>query len=376
MQPVVSNLSVVETFDQISLFSAQIQYLTNLEYIYCEKTQRHSFFAMAKVLNHFECQFPPISKNCFVTNNLRKFVATVISTRGIPFIHLYALVSTLPNIYKIRQLSVPDEPVTALEISLVLSESDYTQLAPKLFQFGQDTLIDVALQLDEPYRRHKRLIVFDMDSTLIRQEVIDELAREAGVYDKIAPITESAMRGEIDFNESLRQRVGLLKDQPVEIIETVRGRIVFTDGAVELCRILKHLGYKMAVLSGGFMPLANYVKNTLKLDYAFANNLEFSSDRTKLTGKVYGPIVNGERKAELLTVIGQAEGIIKQQIFAVGDGANDLLMLAEAGVGIAFNAKPKVQQQSKVRLNQPNLLNILYLLGLDWSEIATFNKEN
>ncbi|KAJ3261564.1 hypothetical protein HK103_005402 [Boothiomyces macroporosus] len=359
MQPLISNLSVVETFDQISLFSAQIQYLTNLEYGYCEKTLRHSFFAMAKVLNHFEYQFPPVSKNCFVTTNLRRFVATVISTRGIPFIHLYALVSTLPNIYKIRQLSVPDEPVTALEISLALSEVEYTQLTPKLFQFGQETLIDVALQLDEPYRRHKRLIVFDMDSTLIRQEVIDELAREAGVYDKIAPITESAMRGEIDFNESLRQRVGLLKDQPSQIIDTVKGRISFTDGAVELCRILKHLGYKMAVLS----------------DYAFANNLEHTQDKSKLTGKVNGPIVNGERKAELLTVIAQAEGIMKQQIFAVGDGANDLLMLAEAGVGIAFNAKPKVQQQAKVRLNQPNLLNILYLLGLDWSEIATFNKE-
>ncbi|KAJ3274513.1 hypothetical protein HDV01_002641 [Terramyces sp. JEL0728] len=313
-QPLVSNLSVVETFDQISLYSAQIQYLTNLEYGYCEKTQQHSFYAKAKVLTLFEYQFPPISKNSFATNNLRNFVATVISTRGISFIHLYALVSTLPNIYKIRQLSVPDEPVTALEISLALSEADYSQLAPKLFEFGQETLIDVALQLDEPYRRQKRLVVFDMDSTLIRQEVIDELAREAGVYDKIAPITESAMRGEIDFNESLRQRVGLLKGQPTQIIETVKGRIVFTDGAIDLCRILKHLGYKMAVLSGGFMPLALHVKNTLKLDYAFANNLEFSPDKSSLTGRVYGQIVNGERKADLLTTIAQAEGIIKQQV--------------------------------------------------------------
>ncbi|KAI8898343.1 HAD-like domain-containing protein [Globomyces pollinis-pini] len=233
----------------------------------------------------------------------------------------------------------------------------------------KESHVDVALQLDTIFRRQKRLVVFDMDSTLIYQECIDELAREAGVYNEIAPITESAMRGEIDFNQSLRKRVGLLKGQSVDLIETVKNRITFTKGAKELCKVLKRLGYKLAVLSGGFIPMANLVKNTLDLDYAFANVLEISKDGKTLTGNVVGEIVNGERKAELLSVIAQAEKIESNQIFAIGDGANDLLMMRAAGCGIAFNAKPKVQQQASIRLNQPSLINVLYFLGYSSTEI-------
>ena len=172
--------------------------------------------------------------------------------------------------------------------------------------------------------------------------------------------------------------MGLLTGADAAIVEKVKSRITFTPGALELCRVLKKLGFRLAVLSGGFMPLATFVKNTLGLDYAIANNLEVSSDGSVLTGKVFGEIVNGERKAELLSVISQLENIPKsqvkieilQQIIAVGDGANDLLMLSAAGLGIAFNAKPKVQQLAQIRLNQPSLLNILYLLGFSNEEIG------
>ncbi|KAJ1559872.1 hypothetical protein HK096_010804 [Nowakowskiella sp. JEL0078] len=185
-----------------------------------------------------------------------------------------------------------------------------------------------------------------MDSTLIQQEVIDEIADIAGVVEKVSKITEAAMNGEIDFKESLKRRVVLLEGTSATVFETVKKRITFTPGALELCRALKRLGVKLAVVSGGFIPLAQYVKNHLGLDYAFANQLEISTDGTfVLTGKTIGPIVDGQRKAELLNVIAQAEGVKLDQVVAVGDGANDLWMMAEAGLGVAFRAKPKVQEK-------------------------------
>ncbi|OZJ01716.1 hypothetical protein BZG36_05312 [Bifiguratus adelaidae] len=230
--------------------------------------------------------------------------------------------------------------------------------------------LDVNWQLDNVFRSHKRLAVFDMDSTLIQQEVIDEIARDAGIVDKVAAITESAMNGEIDFKESLKRRVALLEGTSVAVLERVRERITFTPGARELCKALKKLGYKLAVISGGFLPLANYVKYELGLDYAFANQLQVSADGTTLAGTTFGPVVDGVRKSELLEVIAQTEGIThRDQIIAVGDGANDLLMLSKAGLGIAFNAKPRVQAQAEYRLNQDSLHNILYLLGFTSQDI-------
>ncbi|KAF9169356.1 hypothetical protein BGX20_010428 [Mortierella sp. AD010] len=238
-----------------------------------------------------------------------------------------------------------------------------------LFQLSAAHGTDVALQPYDVFRKHKRLVVFDMDSTLIQQEVIDEIARHAGVMKQVSEITEAAMNGEIDFKESLKRRVALLKGTPVTVLDTVREQLTFTEDALYLCRALKKIGFKLAVISGGFMPLALHVKNILGLDYAFANQLKVSPDGLYLTGETVGPIVSGERKAELLEVIAQAESVTLDQVIAVGDGANDLWMLAKAGLGIAFNAKPRVQQKARARINQKSLKYVLYLLGYEDAEI-------
>ncbi|KAK6522075.1 hypothetical protein TWF281_002644 [Arthrobotrys megalospora] len=231
--------------------------------------------------------------------------------------------------------------------------------------------VDVALQRDSVFRRNKRLVVFDMDSTLIEQEVIDELAAFVGVKDKVAAITESAMRGELDFTASLRSRAALLKGVPSTVFTTLKsnGTITFTPGAHELCKALKKLGCKLAVLSGGFQPLAEWVKSSLELDYAYANTLEVSADGESLTGVVLGDIVNAERKALLLKQIAEKEGIDLRQVVAVGDGANDLVMMREAGFGVAFNAKPKVQEEAPSHINSRTLRDVLYLFGFTQDEV-------
>lgn len=189
-------------------------------------------------------------------------------------------------------------------------------------------------------------------------------------------ITEAAMNGEIDFKESLRRRVALLNGTSVGVLENVKQILTFTEGARFLCRALKKLGFKLAVISGGFMPLALYVKAELGLDYAFANQLEVSSDGLTLTGKTIGPIVDGIRKAELLDVIAQAEGLSLKQVIAVGDGANDLWMLNKASLGIAFNAKPRVQEQARARINQKSLKYVLTLLGYSEQDMEELGANN
>ncbi|OUM61416.1 hypothetical protein PIROE2DRAFT_45225 [Piromyces sp. E2] len=263
-----------------------------------------------------------------------------------------------------------DKQLNSIDFRLsVPNDLDFDDLRQRLFQLSAQHGTDVALQNLNVFRKNKRLVVFDMDSTLIRQEVIDEIAKHAGVVDEVAKITASAMNGEIDFKESLRRRVALLKGTPVSVLEDIKKVLTFTEGAHFLCKSLKRLGYKLAVISGGFMPLATYVKHELGLDYAFANQLRVSKDGLTLTGETYGPIVDGIRKAELLDVIAQAESVTPEQVIAVGDGANDLFMLSKAGLGIAFNAKPRVQQQAPARINQRSLKNVLYLLGYTDDEI-------
>ncbi|KAK9463692.1 HAD-like domain-containing protein [Lipomyces oligophaga] len=228
--------------------------------------------------------------------------------------------------------------------------------------------IDISLQPDDRHRKGKQLVVFDMDSTLIRQEVIDMIAAYADVEDKVSSITSLAMNGKIDFNESLRRRASLLQGVTANVFELLKPQIQITPGAKELCKVLKSEGYTLAVLSGGFIPLAEWLKEKLSLDYAFANTLEVSEDGTFLTGKVLGEIVNADRKAKLLRHISELESIDLSDSMAVGDGANDLVMMAAAGYGVAFNAKPIVQENAPARLNSSSLQDILYILGYSLDE--------
>ncbi|CAN6667142.1 hypothetical protein TRVA0_039S00386 [Trichomonascus vanleenenianus] len=220
--------------------------------------------------------------------------------------------------------------------------------------------VDVVIQ-PVANRRPKKLVVFDMDSTLIQQEVIDMIAAYNNIEPEVAAITEAAMNGEIDFVESLKQRVALLKGIDDTVFESLKKDITFTPGAKEVCQALKKDGAKLAVLSGGFIPLARWVKDQLGLDYAFANQLEAKDG--KLTGVTQGRVVNSTVKAQLLREIAEKEGVPLANTVAVGDGSNDLEMMGIAGYGVAFNAKPIVQQKAPSKINTGSLQDILYIFG-------------
>ncbi|MCQ2375711.1 MAG: phosphoserine phosphatase SerB [Salinivirgaceae bacterium] len=221
--------------------------------------------------------------------------------------------------------------------------------------------VDIAFQEDSVFRRNRRLVCFDMDSTLIQTEVIDELAKRAGVGDEVSKITESAMRGEIDFKQSFIKRVSLLKGLDESVMRDIAENLPLTKGAERLFKTLKRYGYRTAILSGGFNYFGNYLKNKLDIDYVFANELEIANG--KLTGRHVGEIVDGARKAELLNLLAFKEDIHLEQVIAVGDGSNDLPMLKLAGLGIAFHAKPKVKESAQHSISAGGLDTILYFLG-------------
>jgi len=230
-----------------------------------------------------------------------------------------------------------------------------------------DMGVDVSFQKDDIYRRSRRLICFDMDSTLIETEVIDELAERAGVGDQVREITARAMRGEIDFRESFTERVALLRGLDVSVMEDIARKLPITEGLERMMTILKRVGYKTAILSGGFTYFGNYLKQKYGFDYVYANELEVEEGR--LTGRFLGEVVDGRRKAELLRLLCQFENINIAQSVAVGDGANDLPMLNLAGLGIAFHAKPKVKATARQSISTIGLDGILYFLGLKDSRI-------
>ena len=255
-----------------------------------------------------------------------------------------------------------------IEFSLRGTPKDLADMQSKLMHLSADMAFDFSLQKDNMYRRMRRLICFDMDSTLIQTECIDELAERAGVGDKVREITERAMRGEIDFRESFKERVALLKGLDVSVMKDIAEKLPITEGVERLMAVLKRYGYKIAILSGGFTYFGEYLQRKFGIDYMYANELEVD-DNGKLTGNYLGDIVDGKRKAELLKLIAQVEKVNLAQTIAVGDGANDLPMISEAGLGIAFHAKPRVVANAKQSINTIGLDGVLYFLGFKDSYI-------
>ncbi|MFA5630506.1 MAG: phosphoserine phosphatase SerB [Porticoccaceae bacterium] len=273
------------------------------------------------------------------------------------------------NIDQINRLSgrIPLDRIdmhskACVEFSVRGAPANHNAFRSALLELASAMDVDIAYQEDNIFRRHRRLVVFDMDSTLIDAEVIDELAKEAGVGDRVAAITESAMRGEIDFIESFTQRVGLLKGLKADRLQSIAQRLRLNEGAEELISTLKKLGYKTAILSGGFEYFGRQIQEKLGIDYLFANPLEVENG--EVTGRVTGTVVDGQRKAELLRQLAAKENISLEQTVAVGDGANDLLMLSIAGLGIAFRAKPIVKASAKQAITHLGLDGVLYLMGI------------
>lgn len=248
-----------------------------------------------------------------------------------------------------------------IELTLRGQPKDLDGLRRAFLDISNQLDIDVAFQLDTVYRRNRRLVCFDMDSTLIEAEVIDELAKAAGVGDQVAATTEQAMLGELDFQESFRRRMALLKGLDESVLAKIAEQLPITEGAERLIGTLKAYGFKTAILSGGFTYFGRYLQQRLGIDYVYANELEIVDG--KVTGQVREPIVDGARKAELLRELADKEGIRLEQTIAVGDGANDLPMLAQAGLGIAFRAKPIVRESARHAISTLGLDAVLYLLG-------------
>lgn len=267
------------------------------------------------------------------------------------------------NIDRIVQLAA--RPVISYEF--VIEGGDVDALRASLGKLASEIHIDVAIQREGLNRRAKRLVVIDVDSTLIQNEIIDLLAEQAGAGDQVAEITERAMAGSLDFEASLRERVALLKGLTEEDRDTVLTRVSFTPGARTFVRTLKRLGYTVAAVSGGFTFFADYVARELGLDYAYANQLVHTDG--VLTGELTGSIVDRGGKATLLRELAKLEKIPLEQVVAIGDGANDVDMLAAAGLGIAFNARPMVEEIADAALTVPYLDAVLFLLGISRRDI-------
>ncbi len=282
-------------------------------------------------------------------------ISAVISAQGLNIADIRRLSGRVP-------LEMPDERSRACVELVVRGEPlDPEAMRADFMEIASELDVDIAFQEDSVFRRHRRLVVFDMDSTLIETEVIDELAREAGVGEEVGRVTEQAMRGELDFRESLTARVALLQGLDAGVLEKVGERLPLTEGAERLVHTLRSVGYRTAILSGGFRWFGEKLQRRLGIDYVYANQLEIKDG--KVTGRVVGDIIDGPRKAELLCEIADREGIRLEQVIAIGDGANDLPMLATAGLGIAFRAKPIVRETARQSISTLGLDGVLYLLG-------------
>ena len=312
-----------------------------------------------------------------------RYILTVIG-RSLSAEQIYAAAEVISryglNIDAIRRLTGrmsikhPEKNVRAcVEFSVRGNVEDREAMQRDLMALSEKTGMDFSFQKDDMYRRMRRLICFDMDSTLIQAECIDEMARRHGVYKQVAAITARAMRGEIDFKESFTERVALLKGLDVSVMQDIAEHLPITEGTDRLMSVLKTCGYKIAILSGGFTFFGEYLQRRYGIDYIYANELEVD-EQGKLTGRYVGDIVDGRRKADLLRLIAQTEKVNIAQTIAVGDGANDLPMLMEAGLGIAFHAKPRVKEEAQQSLSSIGLDGVLYFLGFKDSNLGEQGK--
>ncbi|MFH2092876.1 MAG: phosphoserine phosphatase SerB, partial [Pseudomonadota bacterium] len=265
-------------------------------------------------------------------------------------------------------------PRASVQFSVSGKPLDIKKMRQRFMEISQQAGIDISFHVDNIYRKNRKLVVFDMDSTLIQAEVIVELAKLAGVGEEVARITESAMRGEMDFKESFARRVALLKGLRQEQLENISKTLPLTEGAEVVTQTLKNLGYKLGILSGGFTFVGEYLKDLLGFDYMYANELDIKDG--VVTGNVAGEVVDGEKKAALLRQIAQKEKISLEQTIAVGDGANDLPMISIAGLGVAFNAKPIVREKASNAISSVGLDGLLYLIGIHEREIKEEVKQN
>jgi phosphoserine phosphatase len=322
-------------------------------------------------LFHMDVKFERLTGLPTVPDPAGRFVVTVIA-QEVPAAFVAELTSELAsfgtNIDSIKKLS----SAGLSTIELICSSATRMNLAEvteNILAISKEFPgVDVAIQRESLFRRSKRLVCFDMDSTLIMGEVIDELAEIMGKKDEVAALTKRAMEGEMDFQESLLRRVGLLKGLRRKDLETVYSKIEFSPGAERLVRILKRLGYRIAIISGGFTYFVERLKTDLGVHYAYANTLEFDGD--VFTGRLQGLIVDGRRKADLLELLAQQEGILLDQVIAIGDGANDMQMLKKAGLGIAFNAKAFTKSMIGTSITHKSMDSILYLLGITDRDLA------
>ena len=319
--------------------------------------------------NHTELHYQIIDTEDEIKKIEDKYILSCVRLDGIKPSFLADISSVLArnNINILRIENITQTTFTALDIMTTAQSQkiNWEEIKAELIQLSNLHKTDMALLKDNVWRRNKRLIVFDMDSTLIQSEVIDEMAKVHNVYEEVHNITEKAMNGEFDFDSSLKKRVSLLKGLSEKELINIRSSIKLTDGVEEFIKTVKKLGYKVAIISGGFNYFANYFKETLGLDYAFANELEIQNGI--LTGNVKGSIINAEKKAMLVELISQQENINLEQVVAIGDGANDLEMLAKAGLGIAFHAKEIVKKTAKQQMSHGPMTSILYFLGIPGS---------
>ncbi len=297
------------------------------------------------------------------TENKNLYVLTVIGEDRVGIVHAITSILYQLGINIERTTLIARDRLITIEFLIDLKRGNEEVLRKRLKEEVENEGLDVVIQPYELFKRNKRLIVFDMDSTLVDEEVIDKLAKVAGVEEEVKELTKKAMNGEIDFKEALRERVKLLKGLPVEVLEKIYSQIKLTDGAKELIKSLKESGYKVALVSGGFTYFTDRLKEELGLDYAFGNELEIKDG--KLTGRVKGRIIDAEEKARIIEELAKREGISKENIVAVGDGANDRIMIENAGLGIAFNAKKALKEVADGTLSKNHLIGLAGILGLN-----------